>query len=123
MASWWPFKKIGKNSPTAFILSLFLPTDAKILNTEYNLKASYGGAELALKISLEGRATLLVNGIARDRSEGAGTLVVSSTVQTDYEWHELIEGRVSISEDQISASLLANKIELAHQDFPVGDLQ
>jgi hypothetical protein len=91
------------------------------LKTEHNLKASYGGADLALVISVEGEATLIVNGIARDRSEGASTLLVSSTVQTDYEWHELIEGKVSISENQISATLYANKVELAQQNFPTGD--
>ena len=92
-----------------------------ILNTEHNLKASYGGAELTLKISIEGEATLLVNGIARDRTRGTSTLLVSSTVQTDYEWHELIEGKVSIGEDEISASLFANKIELVQQNFPTGN--
>ena len=88
------------------------------MNNEHNLTASYGGAELALKISANGEATLLVNGIARDTSEGASTLLVSSTVQTDYEWHELIEGKVSIGKNQISASLFANKVELAQQAFP-----
>ena len=93
----------------------------QILDTKLNLETSYGGANLHLQIDTNGEAVLLVNGIARDKSAGNSTLLLSSTVQTDYEWHELIEGKVSYSQKEISATLFANKKKLAHNTFPVGD--
>ena len=88
------------------------------MNTELKIEAAYGGAVLQLQISTKGEAVLLVNGIVRDKNTGKNTLLVSSTVQTDYEWHELIEGKVSFSTNNISAALFANKVQLAQQDFP-----
>jgi len=88
------------------------------LNNSHRIDASYGGVELQLQISTDGEAILLVNGIARDKSTGKKTLLVTSTVQTDYEWHELIEGKVLFSPEYISAALYANKVQLVHQKFP-----
>jgi hypothetical protein len=91
------------------------------LDPKYNLETSYGGAILQLQISANGDAVLLVNGIARDKRAGNDTLILSSTVQTDYEWHELIEGKVSFGHNEITAALLANKKTLAQNTFPRGD--
>ena len=81
------------------------------------LDVSYGGAQLRLQVSTNGEAILFVNGLMRDSGNGPGTLLVSSTVQTGYEWHELIEGRVSFGENEISASLSANSKQLAQETF------
>ena len=43
----------------------------------------------------------------------SGTLRLSSSVQTDYEWHEYIEALVEYGPTTIVARLLASSVELA----------
>ncbi|HKI73020.1 MAG TPA: hypothetical protein VJ998_00125, partial [Pseudomonadales bacterium] len=45
------------------------------------------------------------------------TLRVSSTVQTDYEWHEFIEGIVRYDGGRIHARIIANNLPLTEQDY------
>ena len=61
-------------------------------------------------------ATLSINGILRDTASSTTeriTLKVTSTVQTDYEWHEYIEALVEYGPTTIVARLLASSVELA----------
>ena len=66
-----------------------------------------------------GGASLSINGIERQSVKGdpTATLHLSSTVQTDYEWHEFIEGIVRPGADGVEAVLLANKAEIAREAF------
>ena len=45
-------------------------------------------------------------------------LRVSSTVQTDYEWHEFIEGVVIFDRGAVTARIIANNQELVSRQFP-----
>ncbi|MEX0943694.1 MAG: hypothetical protein WD002_14250 [Pseudomonadales bacterium] len=85
------------------------------------LEINYRGARLALEFDTSPAARLKVNGIVREhvRSDQLPiTLKLTSTVQTDYEWHEFIEGLVIYSETGVRASLIANSQELASEEFP-----
>lgn len=77
------------------------------------LEVEYGGATLAVEIEPT-HARLRINGLVRDAAEiGAGSLRLSSTVQTGYEWHEFIEAIITIKDESILVSLSANGAELA----------
>jgi len=79
------------------------------------LKVSYEGTELLLIFGQEPRASLCINGVERESvssDKPAITLKLSSTVQTDYEWHECVEAIVVYSASTIRASILASKKEL-----------
>ncbi len=87
--------------------------------TCFTLETLYRGAKLALRIDGDSTASLLVNGILREENEfSQGSVRLSSTVQTDYEWHEYIEGRAEQMENGIRASLLSNNTLVAEQLFP-----
>jgi hypothetical protein len=84
------------------------------------LETTYRGAHLKLEIS-EGKTRLLINGLVRDEGSSEKTLRLSSVVQTDYEWHELIEGFVSFEPGSITGSLLANNINVAQKTYKLGE--
>lgn len=84
------------------------------------LAISYRGARLELEFDASPAARLKVNGIVREQvcsDQLPITLKLTSTVQTDYEWHEFIEGLVTYGEVSISAKLLANSHELVAEEF------
>ena len=81
------------------------------------LETTYRGAHLKLEISDEGKTQLLINGLVRDEGSSEKTLRLSSVVQTDYEWHELIEGFISFEPGCITASLLANNMNVAQKTY------
>ncbi len=91
----------------------------------YELKTNYGGANLELSFGPTASATLRINGVERDSAtrEPNGpnsqkvTLMLSSSVQTDYEWHEFVEAIVRYDTSTIEASLLANKQELVSRSI------
>ncbi|MBL4682812.1 MAG: hypothetical protein JKY88_19135 [Pseudomonadales bacterium] len=73
---------------------------------------NYGGAQLRLEFTGNGTASLYINNIERETtsSENAiGILKLNTTVQTEYEWHEFIEGIVEYKPEEIIASLWASK--------------
>ena len=57
----------------------------------------YRGARLRVEVDDQMRSSLYINGLQRD-SQDAETLParcrLSSSVQTDYEWHEFIEAEI-----------------------------
>lgn len=82
----------------------------------HKLEVSYRGSNLSLEFSSSPLACLRINGLVREEAAGDRkpvTLKVASTVQTDYEWHEFIEGIVDYREGKIAARLVANSQELA----------
>ncbi len=81
------------------------------------LEKNYRGTHLKLEIYDDGSAQLLINGLVRSEGFDGGTLRLSSVVQTDYEWHELIEGIVNFESHAITASLLASKVSLARETY------
>lgn len=85
------------------------------------LETRYRGADLALDISSPPAAVLRINGLVRNSAAAEGpkvTLRVHSTVQTDYEWHEFIEGFVTFDGERITARILANGQELTRAQYP-----
>lgn len=84
------------------------------------LETHHQGVRLSLEIRTPAAVTLRINGLARDSAasdEPRVTLRVSSTAQTGYEWHELIEGIVTWTDGQITARLLANNQELVQEHY------
>ncbi|MDH5737231.1 MAG: hypothetical protein OEZ23_02925 [Gammaproteobacteria bacterium] len=76
------------------------------------MQTDYKDCLIALSLSTEEGAVLKINGIVRDRlplpREAQWSMRLNSTVQTDYEWHEFIEARLSCSQTVISIVVLAN---------------
>lgn len=87
----------------------------------HKLETHYRGADLCLEASADpASAVLRINGLVRDKAESTDTpitLKVSSTVQTDYEWHEFIEGMVEVRDGEIHARLIANNQALASETW------
>ena len=85
---------------------------------KYNLE--YRGVQLRVEIDDELHSSLYINGMRRDsRSPVAvpGRCMLSSTVQTDYEWHEFIEADIVLSESEIVITLSANNAALGSETF------
>ncbi len=81
------------------------------------IQTSYRGTLLRIEIR-DGIATLSINGLQRDEKMLASapqTLRLSSTVQTDYEWHEFIEAILNVNSNHIHVSLLANNLLLTEE--------
>ena len=79
---------------------------------------------VALRLELDGvrSAALFINNIQRMQESLTtlpGTLRLSSSVQTDYEWHEFIEVIVTFDEKVITISLRASNSEIACETYPV----
>lgn len=88
----------------------------------HKLKATYHGVQLELEIQEDlCRARLFINGIVRAEENGEQRLRLGTTVQTDYEWHELIEGIVQFEDNKISATIFANNFKVSHQTFSCGE--
>ena len=84
------------------------------------LETRYRGVILSLELGTSPDVALRINGLERDRARSdaaAVTLRVSSTVQTDYEWHEFIEGTVVYADGEITARLVANNQELVNERY------
>ena len=84
------------------------------------LNTIYRHTLLKVEFDREPRARLFINQIKRQERAAAQTpciLRLSSSVQTDYEWHESIEATVNYEEEQVSVCLSANHAELATKTF------
>lgn len=88
--------------------------------SDKQLQVAYRDAELKVEFDSTPSARLLINNISRQEDQAdvvPCTLRLSSTVQTDYEWHEFIEAIVRYESDSVSIQLLANNTELANKSF------
>ena len=84
----------------------------------YNLE--YRGAHLKVMVDNQLRASLFINGMQRDQqtaNEIPCRHKLSSTVQTDYEWHEFIEAEIVFDSKEIIVTLRANKAQLGSKSF------
>jgi len=85
--------------------------------TQHQLKTVYQAADLQLDFDEQANVALRINGLIRDRYDAVKgaklpeniTIKLSSPVQTDYEWHEIVEATVCYSATQIIASIEASK--------------
>jgi hypothetical protein len=96
------------------------------------IQTDYRGAQLSLTFSTmtaaaelkpnsQPSAELRINGLLRDSASSSQdpiTLRLSSTVQTDYEWHEYIEAIIEYQSETITARLLASSVELTSLTLP-----
>tara|TARA_B100000676_G_scaffold229338_1_gene227656 strand:+ start:277 stop:558 length:282 start_codon:yes stop_codon:yes gene_type:complete len=80
----------------------------------------YRGARLKVEVDDQMRSYLYINGLQRD-SQDAETLPtrcrLSSSVQTDYEWHEFIEAEIILNSSEITITLRANNATLGTESF------
>ena len=85
------------------------------------LKAAHRGAQIALHYDLPGTAKLLINGIIRDQSSGQADLHLESVVQTDYEWHESVEGQCLMTDHGVTLAIYMSKVLVISQDFALAE--
>jgi hypothetical protein len=86
------------------------------------LEVEYRNAALRVELDSDRSARLFINNIQRMQASLTalpGTLRLSSSVQTDYEWHEFIEVILIFSEKEITISLRASNAEIACKTYPV----
>jgi hypothetical protein len=72
----------------------------------------YKGCNICVEIDPRQSISLKINGMLRESRQFTGafqqTTKLSSSVQTDYEWHEFIVAEVLISQHSATVSILAN---------------
>ena len=72
----------------------------------------YKGSSICVEIDPGQSISLKINGLLRESRKFTGVLQkatkLSSSVQTDYEWHEFIVAEVLISQDSATVNILAN---------------
>ncbi|MDA0787943.1 MAG: hypothetical protein O2780_00645 [Proteobacteria bacterium] len=80
------------------------------------IEVDYRGARVGLSRDAD-KLRLVINGIVRDEGIVGKVLRLSSPVQTDYEFHEFIEGVITRQADGLLAVLSAGNTELARRTF------
>ena len=87
----------------------------------HRLHTQHGDVDVELIFDDTVHAELRIKNISReviDSENNPSRIVLSTTLQTDYEWHEFIEGVVQFETDKIQAKLFANKMEIASLIVP-----
>ena len=84
---------------------------------QYELE--YRGIQLRIEINDMMISSLYINGIHRDSGSPSltGYCGLSSSVQTDYEWHEFIKADIVINESEVIIRLSANNEALGAESF------
>ena len=79
----------------------------------------YRGAQLRLEINDKMISSLFVNGIKRDSDSSSLSVYcsLSTTIPTDYEWHEFIKAEVTASESEVIVKLSANSKIIGTEAF------
>tara|TARA_B100000401_G_scaffold423532_1_gene351496 strand:- start:379 stop:660 length:282 start_codon:yes stop_codon:yes gene_type:complete len=83
-------------------------------------KYEYRGAHLKVTVDNQLRASLFINGMQRAQQTAVEIPCrhkLSTTVQTDYEWHEFIEAQIVFETTEIIVTLSANKTQLGRKSF------
>ena len=86
------------------------------------LEVEYRNAALRVEIDSDRSARLFINNIQRMHESLTalpGTLRLSSSVQTDYEWHEFIEAIVTCDETETTVLLTASNAEIACETYAI----
>ena len=89
----------------------------------HTLEFNYRDNDLRVEVATPPAARLLINRINRASETRDGVpcrITLSSSVQTDYEWHEFVEAQIDFSADEIRLVLIANKAVIAEQTFKPG---
>ena len=84
------------------------------------LEVEYRNAALRVELDSNRSARLFINNIQRmheSLTPLSGTLRLSSSVQTDYEWHEFIEAIVTYDETETTVVLNASNAEIARETY------
>ena len=87
----------------------------------HRLHTFYGDVDVELIFDESVHAELRIKNVVReviDSTNRPVKIVLSTTLQTDYEWHEFIEGIIEFGHEEISARLLGNKQEIASLTVP-----
>ncbi len=88
-----------------------------------SLNVAYRGTELSVELmdppGAELTVRLKINGILRDSKsqQPPCRLQLSTSVQTDYEWHEFIEARIDCSDANIQITIDANSARIADESY------
>lgn len=93
--------------------------------THHTLRVEYRSACLRVELDHNLGARLFINDINRVEQSGDSVpcvLNLSSTVQTDYEWHELIEAIIKFDTREVTVKILANNSEVAAKSYTRGVL-
>jgi hypothetical protein len=81
----------------------------------------YRSAGLKIEVDDTPSARLYINNILRAQESTSTkpcTLALTTTVQTDYEWHEFIEATISFTENKAIVKLAANGAEILQETLP-----
>jgi len=88
-------------------------------HADHQITVEYKGIQIGLQVSDTPAITLTIDGMVRSRqqsSKGTDVLLnLSSSVQTDYEWHEFIEATAFFTETEVQVKIAANKANLLEQ--------
>ena len=90
------------------------------------LTLNYRQANLRVELDSNLFARLYINGIQRDKAlpdSLPASLKLTSTVQTDYEWHEFIEAEVMFTETAVKITLRANGVEQASRCYALAEIE
>ena len=79
----------------------------------------YRGVQLRVEVNDKLLTSLYINGMCRDSRSPAvsGQCSLSSTVQTDYEWHEFIKADIVLNESEIIITISANNAILGSKSY------
>ena len=90
-----------------------------IVPTERQINVSYKGTQIGLLIAEPAAIALTINGIVRARNQSTQSpnaeLSLSSSVQTDYEWHEFVEVKAIFTGKRVFIRISANKALLREE--------
>ena len=81
------------------------------------LRFNYKNAALRVELDPTLSARLFINNIQRMEKTCNSPFEIirlSSSVQTDYEWHEFIEALLTFKDNEVTISLRASDSEIAH---------
>jgi hypothetical protein len=85
----------------------------------------YKGVQISLHISDTRSIALEINGMVRSRKQSSnGTdvlLNLSSSVQTDYEWHEFVEATAFFTQTEVQVKIAANNSNLLEETITLGE--
>ena len=83
----------------------------------YNLE--YRGSQLRVEVNDKLLTSLYINGLCRHSQPLAvsGWCSLSSTIQTDYEWHEFIKADIVLNESEIIITISANNAILGSKSY------